>query len=371
MNKNGNGNEVKEGELATVDKEKTDIRHLPPIDQNTNMLYHPQLLEHLWRVSRYFANSDMVPTQFRGNPYNCMIALQMARRLNVDEMMFMQNTYVVHGRPGMEAKLVIALINSRGPFKGPVQWRFEGEGPTRSCTAYATHAQTDELCEATVDWKMVEAEGWSKKDGSKWKTIPDLMFRYRSASFLANLYCPEVKMGMMTVDEIIELPPEQYKVEEPPSPAKTKKQLMTEKYGLKEAPETEVETEVETEGVMGSDSAPLNAVGADEPAEGESDAATPPVIPEPEPKPKAQEKSELNNATIQALFDDKCLKLNPALNEEQLTGLYQAFCCYMLGGTADDYPKRLTKIKMGALHKSLTHSGLPEPIVAKIGSLEH
>ena len=93
-------------------------------------------------------------------------------------------------------------MNKRGPFTGPIQWRFEGEGDDRTCIAYATHRATNEVCEAPVSWRMVKAEGWLNKDGSKWKTMPEQMFRYRSATFLARLYCPEVMMGIRTVEEL-------------------------------------------------------------------------------------------------------------------------------------------------------------------------
>ncbi len=159
-----------------------------------------------WRVAKLFAASEMVPKHFQGKPESVFVVLHMALRLQVDPMMLMQNTYMVHGRPGMEAKLKIGLANSRGPFTGPIQYRLEGEGKDKRCTAYATHAKTGEVCEMTVDWKMVEAEGWSKKEGSKWLTLPDLMFRYRAASFLISLYCPEVVLGLPSVEELEDIP---------------------------------------------------------------------------------------------------------------------------------------------------------------------
>jgi hypothetical protein len=54
---------------------------------------------------------------------------------------------------------------------------------------------------------MAEAEGWTKKAGSKWLTMPDQMFAYRSAAWLIRRVCPEVVMGMMTAEECAELSP--------------------------------------------------------------------------------------------------------------------------------------------------------------------
>lgn len=158
--------------------------------------------EHLWRLARTFADSTLVPEHYRKQPANVFIGLQMALRLNIDPFQMLQKLYVVHGKPGIEAQMVIGLVNSRGPFTGPIQWKMKGEGDNKECTAYATHKQTGEVCEVTVTMKMVKAEGWYGKAGSKWQSMPDMMFRYRSATFLARLYCPEVIMGMATAEEL-------------------------------------------------------------------------------------------------------------------------------------------------------------------------
>jgi len=158
--------------------------------------------DHLWRVANVFSRSDIVPDQYRGKPENCMISLAMAVRVGIDPMMMMQNSYIVHGRPGIEAKLAIALINSSGTFEGPLEYKYSGNGMERACTAYATSKTNGGVCEQTVTMKIAQAEGWYDKKGSKWKTMPDLMLAYRSAMFLARLYCPEVLMGMQTAEEL-------------------------------------------------------------------------------------------------------------------------------------------------------------------------
>jgi hypothetical protein len=173
-------------------------------------LLDSQKFEHMQRVSTLFAKSKMVPAHFQNDMPSTFVAIQMAVRLGIDPFMFMQNAYMVHGRPGLEAKMVIALVNQRGPFEGPIQWKWSGKEKSDdwTCTAYATHAKTGQKCEASVSWSMVKAEGWLDKSGSKWKTMPQLMFQYRSATFLARLYCPEVIMGMDTIDELHDITPQ-------------------------------------------------------------------------------------------------------------------------------------------------------------------
>lgn len=161
--------------------------------------------DHLWRVAIVFSRSAFVPAHFQGQPENCFVALQMAFRLRVDPLMLMQGIYLVKGKPGMEAKVAIALVNSRGPFTGPIQYAYKGaEGSDdRRCTAYATYKVTGEKCEATVTLVQAKAKGWYQSN-ENWRTLTDLMLAYRSATFLARLYAPETLMGMQTVDEVEE-----------------------------------------------------------------------------------------------------------------------------------------------------------------------
>jgi len=156
--------------------------------------------EHLWRVSQMFAKTKMVPEHFQNAPHDCFVALQMAFRLNVDPMMLMQNTYVVHGKPGMEAKMAIALVNARGPFRDGIDFEYSGEGDTRSCTAYGHLKSSGARREQTVDVPMAKGEGWWAN--KKWQNLTDLMLSYRSAMFLCRLYAPECLLGMSTVDEL-------------------------------------------------------------------------------------------------------------------------------------------------------------------------
>lgn len=167
--------------------------------------------DHLWRVSCLFSKSALVPEHFRGHTEDCFIGVQMAIRLGVDPFMMLQNTYVVHGKPGMEAKLCIALINSSGLFVDPLDYEVVGTdpfAPDYKVRAFATRKSTGKLVQGTwVDWKTVRAEGWESKSGSKWKTIPALMFCYRAATFFGRLHCPERLMGMQTREELEDVGP--------------------------------------------------------------------------------------------------------------------------------------------------------------------
>jgi hypothetical protein len=173
------------------------------LQKETSIYFNLAKFEHAQRIAALFASSTMVPQHFQGNVANCLIALNYADRIQADPFMVLQNMYVVHGRPGVESKLVIALINQSGKYSEPLKYKFDGTGDDYGCTAWTRESKSEEAVEGPkVSWKMVKAEGWDKKSGTKWATIPDLMFRYRAASWFANVHCPELKLGMQTVEEI-------------------------------------------------------------------------------------------------------------------------------------------------------------------------
>ncbi len=156
--------------------------------------------EMIQRAGNMFASSDIVPKQFQGNVPNCVIALNLANRMNADPFMLMQNMYVVHGKPAFEGKFYAALVNQCGRYT-PLRYIFEGEGEDRGCIATAYEKKSGEVIEGTlVNWKMVKAEGWDKNP--KWHSMTDLMFCYRAAAFFARVHCPDVTMGMHTIEEV-------------------------------------------------------------------------------------------------------------------------------------------------------------------------
>ena len=153
------------------------------------------------RAGKMLASSDLVPKQFQNNIPNCVIALNIASRLGADPFAVLQSLYIVHGRPAWSSQFLIAMVNASGRYS-PLQFRMTGQGDSAACVAWAKHLETDEVVEGPeVSIAMAKAEGWYNKSGSKWQTLPQLMLRYRAAGFFARLYCPDLCLGMRTMEE--------------------------------------------------------------------------------------------------------------------------------------------------------------------------
>lgn len=162
--------------------------------------------DHAQRVAKMLSSSNLIPEQYRGNIQNTMIALEMANRIGASPLMVMQNLYIVQGKPSWSSSFIIASLNSCRRFS-PLRFQTDGEGDKYGCTAWAYDLSTkDKLEGPKVTWDMVKAEGWLNKNGSKWKTMPELMFRYRAAAFFGRLYAPDILMGMLTSEEMHDIP---------------------------------------------------------------------------------------------------------------------------------------------------------------------
>lgn len=164
------------------------------------------------------AESKLIPQQFRVAPEDVFLALDMAQRLTMNPLMVMQNLYVVQGRPAWSSQFIIACINASRRYT-PLRFKIERDksGNILSCQCVANDRATGELLTGTkITAEMVRSEGWETKAGSKWKTMPEQMYRYRAASFFARVNCPEITMGIYTADEVREFDdPEQ--APQPPS----------------------------------------------------------------------------------------------------------------------------------------------------------
>lgn len=198
-------------------------------------------------------------TTWEDNPAaipNCMIALDMSQRLRANPLMVMQNLHIIEGRPSWSSQFIIAAINSCGrfsPLRFELKWLAEidatystfewvtgGNGrrvkqekkhevrikdarcvawtiergtaiPQFSLDDMKAHGSIYGCCKhygipilesPPVTMEMAVNEGWYGKNGSKWRSMPDLMLQYRTAAFFGRIYAPELLMGLPTAEEV-------------------------------------------------------------------------------------------------------------------------------------------------------------------------
>ena len=167
------------------------------------------------RMALMLSHSSIIPDIYRSdvlkngkwekNPDavgNCFIALELANRLGVSPIMVMQQVDVIHGRPSLRGTFLIGLVNGSGQFS-PLEFECnELSGDAYGYRAKATNLATGKECIGPwITWKMVKAEKWNEKTGSKWNSMPELMFQYRSAAFWSRLFASHITLGLYESEE--------------------------------------------------------------------------------------------------------------------------------------------------------------------------
>lgn len=206
------------------------------------------------RMAKPLSESNFVPAAYKGNLGDCVIAVEIACRLQILPLTVMQNLCVVKGNPTWKAKFLIGCVNTCGRYT-TLNYRFSIDGKVGEvsyktwvnregkntevlkpfehpeldnvvCVAYATEKATGkELVSPPVSIRMAVGEGWYTKDGSKWPTMSDLMLRYRAASYWVSTFAPEMAMGFRTTEEaqdIVDVEYEEINDSSLPAPTKPK-----------------------------------------------------------------------------------------------------------------------------------------------------
>lgn len=171
-----------------------------------DVLSNPVKFEQAQRVGKMMALSPLFPEHLRKGGLevamaNAVLVQDMANRLSRPPLEVAQNIYFVSGKPSWSTSYLIGLANESGKLKGTITWEVTGEGDDLKVNAMATLAGGQKV-EYAVTMHMAKAENWTKNP--KYKSLPELMLRYRSATALIRLYMPEITMGVPSQEEAAE-----------------------------------------------------------------------------------------------------------------------------------------------------------------------
>ena len=199
------------------------------------------------RIAKAFSTSDAVPAAFRAqnekkaggnvtvvdNPAamgNCLVAIEVSKSVGLSVTAVMQNADVIEGKLRWSAKFQIAAVNAsrrfsplrfklanlgriKATYKEKIGWNKQKNGydfaerevelDNWECTAWAYVMDargnpTQEIVQSIpVSMRLAVEEGWYAKSGSKWQTeFRFQMLQYRAGTYFANIYAPDVVMGM-------------------------------------------------------------------------------------------------------------------------------------------------------------------------------
>ena len=159
------------------------------------------------RQAKSLCESDLVPKSYQGQKGlpNCLVAIEMGKRMKLSPLTVMQNLNVIHGTPTWSAQFITSQILGCGRFTN-FDYLVKGEGDTLEVQCVATRVEDQKLVKGTaVSMNMARLEGWTRN--SKYQSMPELMLRNRAATFFGRQYIPDLLLGVQTSEEVVDIQP--------------------------------------------------------------------------------------------------------------------------------------------------------------------
>ena len=184
------------------------------IDNESSIYQNQNSFEFAQRQAKSLCQSQLVPSQYQGQNGlpNCLVALEMSKRMNLSPLVVMQNLNVIHGRPTWSAQFITSNIMGCGRFKN-FDYIVQGKDESLVVQCQATRVEDNKLIKGTaVSMRIAKQEGWTKN--SKYSSMPELMLKNRAATFFGRQYIPDLLLGVQTSEEVINIVTEPINVSE-------------------------------------------------------------------------------------------------------------------------------------------------------------
>ena len=184
------------------------------IDNESSIYQNQNSFEFAQRQAKSLCQSQLVPSQYQGQNGlpNCLVALEMSKRMNLSPLVVMQNLNVIHGKPSWSSQFITSNIINCRRFKN-FDYIVQGKDESLVVQCQAIRVEDNKLVKGTaVSMRMARQEGWTKNP--KYSSMPELMLRNRAATFFGRQYIPDLLLGVQTSEEVIDIVTEPINVSE-------------------------------------------------------------------------------------------------------------------------------------------------------------
>lgn len=127
---------------------------------------------------------------------NATAAVLQGISLGVDPLVSLQQIYIVHGRPGMYAKMMVALVQAHGHDV----WDEEGECTDTRAVVYGRRKGSEHTIRVIVTMEQARKAGWTSNQAYA-KTPADMLWN-RAAARVCDRIASDVIKGIASVEQI-------------------------------------------------------------------------------------------------------------------------------------------------------------------------
>lgn len=148
------------------------------------------------RLAGALCATEMVPKQYRGKPDDGAAAILYGAELGMNATQALQNVMVINGKPGVEARTMVALLAKQGYLVETVE---------SSDTSVTVRGTAPNGHEETSTWTIDRAAQAGYTSNALYKKIPEQMLYAKAATEVCRKIAPHVLMGIAYSTEELRL----------------------------------------------------------------------------------------------------------------------------------------------------------------------
>lgn len=191
---------------------------------SANLVMDANAMQQMVNLSNFMASArSTIPQHLQGNPGDCLAIIMQSIQWGMNPFPVAQKTHLVNGQLGYEGQLVNAVITARAPVKGRIQYEWFGEW--ERIIGRFKEVNSNGKTKIVKDWSVDDEKGlgirvWAELKGEDkprvlelllsqagvrnsplWGQDPKQQLAYLAVKRWARLHCPDVILGVYTVDE--------------------------------------------------------------------------------------------------------------------------------------------------------------------------
>lgn len=190
-------------------------QQFPLVSTSTTAMIHDEaMLAKMLGFANLMATSRItIPKHLQGNPGDCLAITMQAMQWGMNPFAVAQKTHIVNGMLGYEAQLVAAVINTKAPITGRLNYEWFGDwskvdGKTNKSDEVGVFVIAQFRGEDEPrKFRMSMAQVGPVRNSPNWVSDPRQQAAYLASKKFARLHCPDVILGVYTDDELVDVTP--------------------------------------------------------------------------------------------------------------------------------------------------------------------
>lgn len=156
----------------------------------------PQSFEDAVRFADLVCKSDLVPKDYKNNPGNVLVAVQMGAEIGLAPLQAIQNIAVINGRPSVWGDAALALVRASSLCEFVTE-RLDGNVATCTCKR---RGEVEPIVRTFSEADAKRAGLWGKS--GPWTQYPQRMLQLRARAFALRDGFPDVLRGLSVAEEV-------------------------------------------------------------------------------------------------------------------------------------------------------------------------